>query len=254
MELRTAWTADTLYFAAMIQDDVLVGNNSTQIWGDDVIELSVYVPSLAQTHLFTLAADGRKTDNGTPISSLTVMTRTIPGGWAVEASVPASALGLSSFAAGDRLPFTFGLWDDDLFTYPGQTHLIWQGNSVNPYQPGWGVLELSSTSYDFSASNLPPAPIVSAVSSPPSLLLRWQHVAGSVSYQVWRSPDPFFSPLAGDIPLAIVPAPASGSTVTYLDTPDPDACSYYSVRSVNAQDAVSGFSRYIGIFRFHSSP
>ncbi len=118
-ELRTAWTADTLYFAASIQDDVLVGNNSTQIWGDDVIELSVYVPSTVQTHLFTLAVDGRKTDNGVPISALSMVTRTIPGGWALEAAVPASALGLSGFAAGERYPFTFGLWDDDL------RHLPW---------------------------------------------------------------------------------------------------------------------------------
>ena len=61
-----------LYFAAAIKDDVLVGNNSTQIWGDDVIELAIRVPADSQTHQFTLAVDGRKTDNGNPITSLTV--------------------------------------------------------------------------------------------------------------------------------------------------------------------------------------
>ncbi len=43
--LRAAWTPDRLYFAAAIADDVLVGNNSPQIWGDDVIELGIRVPA-----------------------------------------------------------------------------------------------------------------------------------------------------------------------------------------------------------------
>ena len=43
--LRAAWAPDALYFAAGITDDVLVGNNSTQIWGDDVIELGIRVPA-----------------------------------------------------------------------------------------------------------------------------------------------------------------------------------------------------------------
>ena len=63
-ELRAAWTADTLYFAANIQDDVLVGRNSVQIWGDDVIELGVYEPVSQVTHMFTLAVDGRQEEYG----------------------------------------------------------------------------------------------------------------------------------------------------------------------------------------------
>ena len=118
---------------------MLVGNNSTQIWGDDVIELSILVPGSSQPHLFTLCVDGRTTDNGIPISSLTVVTHTIPGGWAVEAAIPPAALGLSAFAADQQYPFTFALWDDDLRTYPGQTHMFWQGYTVNVYQPDWGT-------------------------------------------------------------------------------------------------------------------
>ncbi len=85
--LRSAWAPDALYFAAAITDDVLVGNNSTQIWGDDVIELSILVPGSSLPHLFTLCVDGRVTDYGIPISSLTVVTHTVPGGWAVEAAI-----------------------------------------------------------------------------------------------------------------------------------------------------------------------
>ena len=91
--LRTAWAPDRLYFAASITDDVLVGNDSTQIWGDDVLELGIRVGST--THQFTLAVDGRKTDNGVPITSLTYVTRTVPGGWTLEVAIPAAAIGLT---------------------------------------------------------------------------------------------------------------------------------------------------------------
>ena len=152
-----AWAPGALYFAASITDDVLVGNDSTQIWGDDVIELGIRAGST--THQFTLAADGRKTDNGTPISSLLVVTRTVPGGWTLEVAVPATALGLTQLKADQQYPFTFGLWDDDLRTYPGQTHMIWQGTDTSAYQPAWGTLSLSSAVYDFpSGATQTPTP------------------------------------------------------------------------------------------------
>ena len=53
-----------------------------------------------------------------PISSLTYVTRTVPGGWTLEVAVPATALGLTALAADQTYPFTFGLWDDDLRHLP----------------------------------------------------------------------------------------------------------------------------------------
>jgi hypothetical protein len=145
--LRTAWAPDRLYFAAGITDDVLVGDDSPQIWGDDVLELGIRAGST--THQFTLALDGRTTDNGNPITSLIVATRTVPEGWTLEVAVPAAALGLVNLTANQQFPFTFGLWDDDMRAYPGQTHMIWRGTATNAYQPEWGMLKLSSTVYDF---------------------------------------------------------------------------------------------------------
>ena len=154
--LRAAWAPEALYFAAAITDDVLVGNNSTYIWGDDVLELGIRVGSTS--HQFTLAVDGRTTDLGNPITSLTYVTRTVPGGWTLEVAVPATALGLTTLATGQQYPFTFGLWDDDLVTYPGQTHMIWQGTSTGAYQPAWGTLSLSSTTYNFPPAQVTPTP------------------------------------------------------------------------------------------------
>lgn len=145
--LRAAWAPDALYFAAAITDDVLVGNDSPQIWGDDVIELGIRAGNA--THQFSVAVDGRQTDLGNPITSLKVATRTMPGGWTLEVAIPPTALGLTTLAANQQYPFTFGLWDDDLFTYPGQTHMIWRGTSTNTYQPEWGTLVLDSAVYDF---------------------------------------------------------------------------------------------------------
>ena len=164
--LRAAWAPEALYFAAAITDDVLVGNNSTQIWGDDVIELAIRVPQTGQTHQFTLCVDGRQAENSTPISSLTAVTRTIPGGWAVEVAIPPTALGLSAFAADQEYPFTFALWDDDLRTYPGQTHMFWQSDTVNVYKPDWGALRLSGTVYDFPRTGtVTPTPTATATPS-----------------------------------------------------------------------------------------
>ena len=149
--LRSAWAPDALYFAAAITDDVLVSNNSPNIWWSDVIELSILAPDRSQPHLFTLAVDGRVTDQGVPITSLTVVTHTIPGGWAVEAAIPPAALGLTEFAADQQYPFTWALWDNDIpgVVGQGQTHMFWRSDTVNVYKPDWGFLKLGSTVYDF---------------------------------------------------------------------------------------------------------
>ncbi len=159
--LRGVWTSDTLYFAAAITDDVLVGNNSPQIWGDDAIELGIRIGNT--THQVTVAVDGRQTDQGSPITSLAFITRTVAGGWSLEVAIPVAALGLAQLQAGQSYPFTFGLWDDDLYTYPGQTHMIWQGTSTNMYSADWGTLTLSSTIHNFPS---PPTLTPTATASP----------------------------------------------------------------------------------------
>jgi hypothetical protein len=160
--LRSAWSPSALYFAANITDDVLVGNNSSQIWGDDAIELGIRVGST--THQFTIAVDRRQANQGNPITSLTVATKTVTGGWSLEVAIPPGAVGLAQFDQ-QSYPFTFGLWDDDLFTYPGQTHMIWQGTSTNAYGSDWGTLQLSGVVYNFPAANTP-TPTPTATSTP----------------------------------------------------------------------------------------
>ncbi len=148
-DLRSAWRPGLLYFAAAVTDNVLVGNQSAKPWNDDAIELSLQVPTTGKTHRFTIGLDGRQYDNSNVISALTVVTRTVPGGWTLETVIPAWVLGLDALAAGQAYPFTFALWDDDTRGFPAQTHMLWRGTVTDTYQPAWGTLQFSSTVYDF---------------------------------------------------------------------------------------------------------
>ena len=215
-ELRTAWASDTLYFAASIQDDVLVGNNSTQIWGDDVIELGIYVPETQLTHMFSLALDGRQADNGVAITSLTVVTRTIPGGWALEAAIPVAALGVASLAADQQYPFNFALWDDDRFTYPGQTHLLWQSNTANIMQPDWGMLQLSGTLYDFQQPTAVPGSSPTSTRTPSTTPTRTLTPTASATPS--RTTTPTTTPLVSPTATA-TPSPSGTVTPTGIGTP-----------------------------------
>ena len=154
-DLRSAWRPGLLYFAAAVTDDVLVGNQSAKAWNDDAVELSLQVPTTGKTHRFTIGLDGRQYDNSNVISSLTVMTRTVPGGWTLETVIPAWVLGLDALAAGQEYPFTFALWDDDTRGFPAQTHMLWRGTVTDAYQPAWGTLSLNSTVYDFPTGPTP---------------------------------------------------------------------------------------------------
>ncbi len=95
-DLRSAWRPGVLYFAVAVTDDVLVGSQSAKPWNDDAIELSIHVPATGKTHQFTIGLDGRQYENGNAISTLSVFTRTVPGGWTLETVIPAWVLGLDA--------------------------------------------------------------------------------------------------------------------------------------------------------------
>ena len=86
---------------------------------------------------------------GTPITALTLAIKTPPGGWSNGRSpFRPRPCAWGRWGAGQRHPFTFALWDDDLFTYPGQTHMLWQGTGSTYYGTDWGTLLLQG-SYQF---------------------------------------------------------------------------------------------------------
>lgn len=244
-DLRVVWDATHLYFAAVIADDIVIGNNSADIWGDDIIELAIYVPLTGQWHQFSLCVDGRQADRGYAISTLSAAPRTIAGGWTLEVAIPVEALGLSRLVAGEQFPFTWGLWDDDLYTYPGQTHMLWQSDSTSTYRPDWGMLSLAAEGYSFPSVtpkpktiylplllNRPAAnlltPTLGPIASPeanPAYTLRWSGVPGATSYVLERATSPAF----GDA-IQIYP----GAATEYIAASQGIATYHYRVKARSA--------------------
>ncbi|HEY66263.1 MAG TPA: hypothetical protein G4O02_17060 [Caldilineae bacterium] len=174
--LRAAWDPDHLYFAATINDDVLIGNDSIFVWQDDALELGIHIPA-DRSHQFTLALDGRQADQGSAISSLTVVTSAVTGGWSLEVAIPIDALGSGPLATDQWYPFTFALKDDDVGNDSStQTTLIWQGDSTYSVQPNWGILRLTGQVYDFPTPTPTATPTPTPTATP---------IPGSISGTVW---------------------------------------------------------------------
>ncbi len=239
--LRLAWAPEGLYAAATIADDVLTGNNSPYPWDDDAFELSVHTD---RTHQFTLALDGRQADQGIPITALTVVTRTMPGGWQFEALIPAAALGLPGGLAVASYPATFALWDDDIGnpTGYGQTHMFWQGTSSYEYQPGqWGTLNLSGWTVDFVQP--PPAsthtPTPTATSTPTST----PTVTSTPTATATSTPTPTATGTPPPTPTA-TGTPTPTPTATHKLTPTPTATATPSLTPTPATGDIAGTAWY----------
>ena len=95
-----------------ITDDVLVGNDSPQIWGDDVIELSVRI---RQHDPPVHPGAGRPHDRQRQPHLVADLSSPAPSSVAGPSKSPSRppALGLAELEVDQQYPFTFGLWDDD---------------------------------------------------------------------------------------------------------------------------------------------
>lgn len=170
--LKATWRPDYLYLAGPVKDDILIGNDGDPSlpWQSDEIEIGI--ETAVGTHQFTVAIDGRQADQGNLISGLGFYTKTVAGGWNYEIAIPASAVGLSEFKAGQTFGFTFGAWDDDVRGGTvGASHLIRRGTSTyarTSSVTGWGDLTLLSEDQVFPAATSTPTatPTATATSTP----------------------------------------------------------------------------------------
>jgi sugar lactone lactonase YvrE len=238
-ELRVLWMAGALYFSVVITDDVLIGNDSFNIWHDDSVELGIHVPAAGRSHQFTIGVDGRQADQITPvpIGSLTVATRTVPGGWSLEVAIPVSALGSGALAANQQYPFTFAIWDDDLGGgRSGQSQLVWQGTTTYAVEPTWGALQLLDTPYSIATATptRTPTPTPTATpsatrtatststrtSTPVPTATRTPSATASATASPSRTATP--TPSRTSTPV-FTPTPSRTVTRTFTPTPCPDA-------------------------------
>ena len=164
--LRMAYTADTLYLAAAITDDAIIGGDSADPRDDDALELGMRAPA-GELHRVVLAADGRRTVDGAAAPAIAAITRTVPGGWALEAAIPAAVLSLPPLATGQQISFTFALDDDDVGQgNPVQTRLFWMGSSTANGAADWGVLQLADWTLPFPVITPTPPPTITPGPSP----------------------------------------------------------------------------------------
>ncbi len=217
--LRLAYAADTLYLAAEISDDAIVGNDSADPTDDDALELGIRAPA-GDLHRVVLAADGRRTVDSAPASSITAITRTLPGGWAIEAAIPAASVGLPQLAAGQQYSFTFALDDDDVGQgSPAQTRLFWMGDSTAAGAADWGVLRLADWTLPFPVVTPTAVPTITPGPSPTSTATNtptWSPPTPSRTPTASRTLTPSSTPTASDTPTT---TPTRTPTATLTPTP-----------------------------------
>jgi hypothetical protein len=214
--LRMAYTADTLYLAAEITDDAIIGGDSADPREDDALELGLRTPA-GELHRIVLAADGRRTMDGAAAPSVVAVTRTVPGAWTLEVAIPAAALGLSPLAAGQQISFTFALDDDDVGQgSPPQTRLFWLGSSTAADAADWGVLRLADWTLPFPIITPTAVPISTPGPSPtPTASIT---PTPSITPTASRTPTP--TPTVTRTPTR-TPTPTVTRTPTRTSTPTP---------------------------------
>jgi hypothetical protein len=141
--IRSGWDEQTLYFAIEVHDDVLV-TDSTDVWRDDGLEIGLdglYDRDAwgDDDHQYTIVADGRVTDRGTPAPEIAAGIQVTDQGYNVEIAVPMSQLLTGIPISGTVMGFTAGLHDDD----DGDSwdaYLIWEGTNTSSKPEEWGSL------------------------------------------------------------------------------------------------------------------
>ncbi len=151
--LWVAWDGNWLYFAVHVDDDVLIGNDSSDVWRDDSVEIALdgahdYRGYRSDDHQLNMAIDGRKFDFGNvnwPLNSVRAVWKLHPGsGYDLEVAVPSSLFPAGTFAEGNTLGFTWGLHDDD-DGGDWDSYLIWAGDRTTSPETSWGTIVLDPT-------------------------------------------------------------------------------------------------------------
>jgi len=141
--VRSGWSADMLYFAIQVSDDVIV-TDSSDVWRDDGIEIGLDGMRDKQAwgsddHQYTIVADGRVTDRGVLTQDVTATLTAWSGGYNLEAAIPMSKLVSGIPISGTVMGLTIGVHDDD----DGgnwDAYLIWEGTNTSSTPEQFGSL------------------------------------------------------------------------------------------------------------------
>jgi hypothetical protein len=147
-EIWCAWQGNDLIFAGNVTDDAL-WRDSSQVWMDDSVELSVdglnngMVYGSADDHQFTVDTAAAVWDLGVyPVPKATAAAKPQSGSWRMEIRIPGGVLKMGTLFEGRAIPFNTGLNDDD----DGGARddwFAWRGNSTLYNSERFGSIVLS---------------------------------------------------------------------------------------------------------------
>jgi len=150
--VRCGWDESYIYLAIEVADEIVIGNDSTDVWRDDGIELGFdglhdqYAWGW-DDHQYTIVVDGRVTDRGVPATGVQTGVQQVLGGYNIEVAIPVAALSPGVPISGTVMGFTVGLHDDD----DGgnwDAYLIWEGTNTSSSPELYGTLTFSERPED----------------------------------------------------------------------------------------------------------
>ncbi|MAG56436.1 MAG: hypothetical protein CMJ83_09110 [Planctomycetes bacterium] len=123
--VKLAHAGGRLHVAVSVSDDAVVSDAKTSIMESDSIHLMFVGPDGKPLPLNSFGASGR-TESGAGGEGIESKTTTRPGGWTLEASFPAAALGLDeAIARGARIRFDLLIVDRDDAPGVPSYHRLW---------------------------------------------------------------------------------------------------------------------------------
>jgi len=135
-DVWATWDQEYLYFAAHVNDDILVADSDSTMWHDDCLEIGLdglydHVGSGGDDHQYTIRFDGRLTDKGKLLDddNLLAATSRVSDGYDIEFGVPIRYLGYSGAEAGIIVGLNLALSDDD-DVQGYDARLVWRGDST----------------------------------------------------------------------------------------------------------------------------
>lgn len=150
VNVRSAWTSDTLYFAVEVLDNRLVAD-SNKVWLDDSFEIGLdakhdHLPGGIDDHQYTITVDDRTSDFGMPTNGIQAEVRQKIDGWDAEIAIPSAMLD-GRLMANQVIGLNFALGDDD---DGGEidSYLLWTSDRTWQTMPDWGQVVLTA--------NIPP--------------------------------------------------------------------------------------------------
>jgi len=161
---KTLWDPSNLYLGVTVTDSQLANTGTTSLWENSTVEL--YLDAADTGSVTVTGSDFEyffRWNDTVPVEAfgrtagVSLRTKTLPGGYVVEASIPWSTLGLSNPGPGTALGIDLGIDVDHNGGGCRDGQLIWNGGA-DDYVDASGYGQLTLTNACPTPVSTPPAP------------------------------------------------------------------------------------------------